>query len=1362
MKRLQFRHNKEVFQNRTDVLKYFADIVDVTKTASTIFNSSLYAEPLVAKYLDEDGNQQIILAIGVDSGLTPYHIIDSKEIAERLDAEKEAIEAEVERAKDAEKSLSGSIETEIARAMEAELFLSGAVDTERTERIAADAALQTQITENIAKIVPVTENLGANVREEYVLKNAKGEELGSHIKVYKDSALVGAEVNYKGATGVTINDEGKFEFNYTGEADKSVEYLYLIYRNEEGGLSLVALDFENFLMENEEGLGIKIVDHKITINIKAGDKYLKVSEDGLQTINIDEAIKTSVDTLSEEINAKVDAEIERSTAADEYISGLTAEFSAATVSEFILVNSALTIETERAIAAELSLSGAIDTERAERINKDKEIDSEISGIKAFNNTLNNKVDVEITRSINEDENFRLHLDHLSADINTEISNRELANESIRAEFAAGDAALGSRIDTEAEIRSAADNALSERVDDEAEIRRADDALLTSTINGVSERLAAVEADYLVYQDKADVLLAVSGAHNTAIEAVNAAASAQTTADEAKAKIEGFMAAAEIGGAAIDTLIEIQNYIKSDGTAASEMLDAIAENKSAIAAESERAKGAEKTLDDNIKAETSARVEAINILSGALTTEITRAMGAESVNATSIANEVTRATNVESSLQTALTTEINNRESADNAIRGDFAAADESLKTRIAAEELARQTSYDALNTRIDNEATNRASAVAALTTEITNGDKAVRESYEAADAVLQQAIQAETQNREAADVALQQAIQAETKNREDADATLLSAIQAETKNREDADTNLVNQINQEVSARTQDVLSINTKLTALEGVDASLDTKVNTLSASILTEINTVKNAVMGEITSAFTIDDAKVLEASKIYADDAVKVAVDDINAKKVNDVSYDNGNKKIYLTFADGTLSNGFDASEFVVDGMLSGVTFDNNANTIKFVWNTTAGIEEIIVPLDKFVDQYAVSVDSVSFLKISDDNQISAIVDNADGFINTLASTNYVQSIVEGAQQILSSNTYNALIVEREYVNAASGNIETTLISKTDALNNALIAEREYVNTVSGKIETTLITKTDALNNALIAEREYVNTVSGKIETTLITKTDALNNALSAVSSNVNIISGSVKELSGSVVNTVSAHTADINRLSGDVVSYVNTTTSGISYNVNLLSGNTFAAITALTESTSKGLADLSGNVLTYVNNEDTKIISAITKNEAAIAVLNADKKTEGSVLYRIENEFEKSLITDGVPVTAVSPEEANKVHSLIRQITVNGEMRYYAMSDATEMFYVKPRATETAPIETVNLNDYITTLKTENINLDARVKVLEEKLNGFAGNMEQTMKDLIKSYLVGTENEIKITETDDKLTIGFDDNAIFGEI
>ena len=766
MKRLQFRHNNEVFQNRADALKYFANIVDSTNTASTIFQSSLYAEPLVAKYLDEDGNQQIILAIGVDSGLTPYHIIDSKEIAERLDANKEAIEAEVERAKDAEMALSGSIETEIARAIEAENFLSGAVETERDERIASDAVLQTQITENVAKIVPVTENLGANVREEYVLKNAKGEELGSHIKVYKDSALVGAEVNYKGATAVSQKEDGTFEFTYGPDVDKEAEYLYLIYRNENGGLSLVALDFENFLMENEEGLGIKIVDHKITIKIKNGDKYLTVTEDGLQTTAIDEVIKEAVDTLSDNLTAKIDAEIERSTAADEYISGLTAEFSAATVAEFVLANSAITLETERAMAAELYLSGAVDTERTERIAEDDAIKAE-----AKSNKIASK-----------------------------------------------------------------------------------DIIVNKTAEGTSLTIQTDEVTLTKF------------------------ASASTIYDT--------------NVAVLGTLLRVKKV---------------------------------EPTSSNVKSR------------------------------------------------------------------------------------------------------------------------------YE------------------------------------------------------------------------------------LQGANGKL-----------------IGDPIEMPIESALV-----------------------DVKQGKVGDaIDASNGN---YITFGEGD-------------------------TTINFVYRLENGSYELVQVV---VSEYFTN------------SHFGKGLNNQDGVV----------SLLEGDG--------NEFLVIGEDTIAVTGVSTAIAIAKAESTKH----------------------------------------------------TD----------------------------DKFSEATGYTNQRYDEAINYTDT----------------------------------------RVNDEDAKITSLITKNEAAISVLNADKKTEGSVLYRIENEFEKSLITDGVPVTSVSPEEANKVHSLIRQITVNGEMRYYAISDATEMFYVKPRASETAPIETVNLNDYITSLET-------RVAALEEKLSGFAGDMEQTIKGLIKSYLVGTENEIKIAETDDKLKIGFDDNAIFGEI
>ena len=107
MKRLQFRHHEDIFASRAEAMQYFADIADASKIASTEFGDSLYSEPMVAKYKDESGTPQVILAIGADSGKTMYHIIDTGKINLDLSTNASAISAEVERAMKAEESLSG-------------------------------------------------------------------------------------------------------------------------------------------------------------------------------------------------------------------------------------------------------------------------------------------------------------------------------------------------------------------------------------------------------------------------------------------------------------------------------------------------------------------------------------------------------------------------------------------------------------------------------------------------------------------------------------------------------------------------------------------------------------------------------------------------------------------------------------------------------------------------------------------------------------------------------------------------------------------------------------------------------------------------------------------------------------------------------------------------------------------------------------------------------------------------------------------------------------------------------------------------------------------------------------------------------
>ena len=65
MKRLQFRHHIDLFSNRDEALDFLKNITDISHTASTIFGASLYAEPMVAKYKDESGNIQILVAISM-------------------------------------------------------------------------------------------------------------------------------------------------------------------------------------------------------------------------------------------------------------------------------------------------------------------------------------------------------------------------------------------------------------------------------------------------------------------------------------------------------------------------------------------------------------------------------------------------------------------------------------------------------------------------------------------------------------------------------------------------------------------------------------------------------------------------------------------------------------------------------------------------------------------------------------------------------------------------------------------------------------------------------------------------------------------------------------------------------------------------------------------------------------------------------------------------------------------------------------------------------------------------------------------------------------------------------------------------
>ena len=100
----------------------------------------------------------------------------------------------------------------------------------------------------------------------------------------------------------------------------------------------------------------------------------------------------------------------------------------------------------------------------------------------------------------------------------------------------------------------------------------------------------------------------------------------TAVADVKSRVDTFLAAAEVGDAAVDTLKEIQTYISTHGSAADQMVKDIAANKKAVEDEAARAKGEETKLNTAITDETN---RAAGIESG-LATRLTTLEGADTV------------------------------------------------------------------------------------------------------------------------------------------------------------------------------------------------------------------------------------------------------------------------------------------------------------------------------------------------------------------------------------------------------------------------------------------------------------------------------------------------------------------------------------------------------------------------------------------------------------------------------------------------------------------------------------------------------------------------------------------------------------
>ena len=158
---------------------------------------------------------------------------------------------------------------------------------------------------------------------------------------------------------------------------------------------------------------------------------------------------------------------------------------------------------------------------------------------------------------------------------------------------------------------------------------------------------------------------------------------------------------------------------------------------------------------------------------------------------------------------------------------------------------------------------------------------------------------------------------------------------------------------------------------------SGIDTGVHSVSLATGTNDKTLKLTVDGKETDNIEVKNIY----SKSEVDSLVQSAKDYADSNDTNEtfaISYNKEEGKIYLTGSDGTNSE-IPTADFIKDGMINTVTIGED-NDLIITFNTDAGKENIVLPLDQLVDIYTGSEGTNIKVTVTSDKKIEADLTDA----------------------------------------------------------------------------------------------------------------------------------------------------------------------------------------------------------------------------------------------------------------------------------------------------------------------------------------------------------------------------------------------
>ena len=420
-------------------------------------------------------------------------------------------------------------------------------------------------------------------------------------------------------------------------------------------------------------------------------------------------------------------------------------------------------------------------------------------------------------------------------------------------------------------------------------------------------------------------------------------------------------------------------------------------------------------------------------------------------------------------------------------------------------------------------------------------------------------------------------------------------------------------------------------LTKLTNAVASAETAVQGVSGD--SYVSATKSGTGVTLATTTHAIDSASADTDGLATAYAVKNA---ISASAVTDVKYvtggtaENPTYTVQLYNGNTPVGNGFDATDFVKDGMLTNAELVVNpegqavGTYIKLTWNTDAGKQPMYINVSSLIDTYTVSGGSENYLEI-DGYEIGAKIGAlsgataAAGLADATEAKAYVDAKVAEAQS--SVNELNANLTDTDNHVTVAFDQESGLVKNlnvtvaTAATANATSTDNDGLakaSDVKGYVDSQISTTVSGLTANVSGDGTYVHiTVSekdGKLTAATVVDsalTETVEKAASAVQS-VNTKTGSAITLDASEIT-----------LGSDITTGGTTVASGTSA-VSAVLQDIYTKLAAESAKLSIASADSSITVTTGATGTDV-IVNREAKTDDTVAAghVAIEKNTNGTL-------------------------------------------------------------------------------------------------------------------------------------------------